>query len=96
MGFPKVGEVVGAHTDLYGDQTTRVTESEVVHLADKYVKGDDIISLEQRFQEPLERWRHDSIAMGHIMRRREAAFRLKEKLEAILKTDIEKVFGLTN
>lgn len=96
MGFPKIGEVVGAHTDLYGDQATRVTESEVVHLADKYVKGDDIISLEQRFQEPLERWRHDPIAKGHIMRRREAAFRLKEKLEAILGTSIEKVFGLTN
>jgi hypothetical protein len=93
MGFPKIGRVIGAHTDLSLDESDPVTESEVVHLADKCVKGDRIISMEQRFQEPLERWGHDAIAIGHIIRRREAAFLLKEKVEVILETSIEKVFG---
>lgn len=93
MGFPRIGQVIGAHTDLSLDETSPVTESEVVHLADKCVKGDRIISMEQRFKGHLDRWGHDPIAMGHIIRRQEAAFALREKIEAILGTSIEIVLG---
>ena len=95
MGFPAIAKIVGAHTDLSVDPFSAITETEVVHLADKCVKGDRIVPIEQRFQDPLARWGHDPIAMKHITRRREAAFKLKEKVEAILETSLEKSSRIT-
>jgi CTP:molybdopterin cytidylyltransferase MocA len=93
MGFPTIARIVGAHTDLSFDEYAPITEAEVVHLADKYIEGDRIISVERRFQKPLDRWRHDPVALGHIEKRRKIAFILKEKIEARLETSVEMVFG---
>jgi CTP:molybdopterin cytidylyltransferase MocA len=96
MGFPNIGRIVGAHTDLSFNEFSAITEAEVVHIADKLVEGDHIISMAQRFQKPLARWGHDAVAVGHIKRRQEIALMLQEKIEGILETSIEKVLDALN
>ncbi|HTP24924.1 MAG TPA: NTP transferase domain-containing protein, partial [Anaeromyxobacteraceae bacterium] len=50
LGFPEVGEVIGSHTDIDLRQAGTLGESAIVHLADKMVKGEDIVSPRERFR----------------------------------------------
>ena len=79
MGYPRIGEIVGSHTDLQIDETSEITEAEVVHIADKLVAQEDIIGIEKRFEPPLRKWARDPVAMDHIERRRAVAVKLQKK-----------------
>ena len=93
MGHPQIGEIVGGHTDLQVEVNSKITEVEVVHLADKLVEKDTtILEIEKRFQPALRKWAHDPVAMGHIKRRLAAAITLQEKIEAALHHSIRDLF----
>lgn len=48
-GYAAVGAVVGNHMSLGGESTERWSESAVVFLADKLIRGTERVSLEERF-----------------------------------------------
>ncbi|MTJ81482.1 MAG: NTP transferase domain-containing protein [Telmatospirillum sp.] len=54
LGFPAVAPLVAAHSDL-DFHGSRLDESALVFLADKLVRGDSLVSLEQRFSETFQR-----------------------------------------
>lgn len=84
MGFERVARVVAAHVDLEVAPQEPLGEAELVFLADKLVKGDRLISLEQRFAEGLARHGADPRVRRDIQRRWDNARRLQARVEAVL------------
>lgn len=70
-GFPRVARVVASHMALATPAT--LDESAVVFLADKLVRGEDRVSLADRFAPALQRWRDDPTALAGVHARRETA-----------------------
>jgi molybdenum cofactor cytidylyltransferase len=62
-----VAEIVAAHTDL-GD-FCRLDEAAIVFLADKLVRDEELVTLEQRFKPALKRFRKDAAALESARRR---------------------------
>ena len=60
MDFPHVAEIVSVHTDL--DFAGDIDERAIVYLSDKLVRGEEIVTIDQRFQAAFERFRDDPAA----------------------------------
>jgi len=84
LGFPRLARVVSVHTDLPPGEGERLDEGAVVFLADKLVRGDRVVSLEERFQAALERFSGSPEARAAVERRREAAGAVAERVERVL------------
>ncbi|MEZ4525767.1 MAG: NTP transferase domain-containing protein [Desulfobacterales bacterium] len=82
MGFPAVAEIVGAHVDLPIRDSDPVTEKEVVHLADKLVKGDRRVSVETRFLAKRIRYENDPQAKAGVEKRFANAMKMKMRVES--------------
>jgi putative nucleotidyltransferase with HDIG domain len=68
MDFPRVATIVGAHTklDFLGGH---LDECAIVYLADKLVRGDSVVTLEQRFQPALARFSDNPPALHAVQSR---------------------------
>ena len=82
IGYEKVGSIIGSHTDIVVDDTGRITESEILYLADKLVREDKVISIEERFKQSLNKYEDNPETLGKIENRRDAAYKIIEKLES--------------
>jgi putative nucleotidyltransferase with HDIG domain len=88
MGYARVGEVVAQHIRLFKEQeSSRVTEEEVVYYADKRVRHDEIVSLEERFMDLMERYGKDEKAIEQLERLKKAASETERKIFSILESD---------
>lgn len=85
MGFSGIADIVASHTDLPVERQAVSLEAKVVYLADKFVKEDTIIPLEERFQSALERFGSEPGAKADILRRRKQAFEVKDEIERLLR-----------
>jgi putative nucleotidyltransferase with HDIG domain len=58
LGYPGVGEIVRQHIclDPGSFDPDAVTEAEVVNYADKRVKHEEVVDIEERFRDVLERY----------------------------------------
>jgi hypothetical protein len=83
MGFPAVGRVVAAHTELPTD-CEGVDERALVFLADKLVAGTQFVGVERRFQPALERFHDQPEALAAAERRLHMARRIANAVESIL------------
>ncbi len=82
MGFPEVAEIVRQHVVLDPETNHgRITEALLVHYADKRVKHDAVVSLEERFRDLKERYGKSPEARGWI-----------EALEAQSRSIEERIF----
>jgi len=83
MGFPAVGRVVAAHTELPPD-CEGIDERALVFLADKLVAGTQFAGVERRFQPALERFRAQPEALAAAEQRLRQARRVASAVESIL------------
>ena len=79
MDFPKVAEVVGAHTDL--GLSFALDEKAIVYLADKLVRGEQSASIAERFQPALDRFSGDPVAHQAAQRRMRTAMEIALAVE---------------
>jgi CTP:molybdopterin cytidylyltransferase MocA len=82
-GFPKVADIVRAHMDITANDAGPVTEAEIVHLADKFIVGHRLVSLEDRFARKLRQYGRNPAVADAIEYRRETALRIQSKIEKI-------------
>lgn len=82
MGYPQVGSIIGSHTDIEVGEKGGITESEILYLADKLVREDRRISIEERFGNSLDKFKDNPEAMRKIENRRTAAYKIVKKIEA--------------
>jgi CTP:molybdopterin cytidylyltransferase MocA/HD superfamily phosphohydrolase YqeK len=91
MGFKEVGDVVCVHTFLDQKPSGLELESEVVYLADKFVQGDQVVSLEQRFQISLQKHAVTPTIEERINQRKQRAYAVKRELEEMLQYPMERL-----
>jgi uncharacterized protein len=88
MGYARVGEVVAEHIQLSRkNDPLLVTEEEIVNYADKRVQHDHIVSLEERFNDLMDRYGKGEKASEEMERLRKATFEIENKIFSILGID---------
>jgi hypothetical protein len=73
QGFTKLAGVVAAHMELDFMAESELDEKAVVFLADKLVKGERLVTIEERFSSALDRFSQDDQVMALVLRRKKAA-----------------------
>jgi len=92
MDFPRVAAVVGAHTEL-DFSGGHLDESAIVYLADKLVRGDSLVTLEQRFQPALARFSDDSHTLQAVHRRMATANAVALAIETQIGASLSSIVG---
>ncbi|WP_432735106.1 HD domain-containing protein [Maridesulfovibrio sp. FT414] len=80
-GFEKVAEIVEAHNDLEYSGDRPVTEKEIVFIADKLVKGDQMVTVVYMYDHKIEARRDNPEAVADLERRKVVAMRIKTSIE---------------
>ena len=81
LGFDQAAEIVAAHKDLVWQPGMAITEKELVHLADKLVRGARIVSIAERFEEKLFLFRDDPEVVRAVQDRYDLALLLGAAVE---------------
>ncbi len=85
-GYPRVAEIVEQHVWLKREREPQsVSEEEVVNYADKRVRHDQIVSLEERFQDLKDRYGRNEEALAYLDRMEKLALEMESKIFLILK-----------
>ena len=93
LGFGRAAEIIAAHQDLVWEPGTAITEKEIVHLADKFARGNRIISLTERFEEKMALYRDNPEAIRAIQGRYEQARQICAAVEAETGKQIEDILS---
>lgn len=84
MGYPTVGDIIAEHMDIVVEPDQAVTESEILYLADKLVKNDQLMDLETRKVETLEFYKDNPRATEKIAKRYQNAELILQKIKSII------------
>lgn len=95
LGFERAAAIVAAHKDLDWTPQMGIGERELVHLADKMVRGNRLVRIEERFEEKLALYRYDPKAISAIRLRYEQAQRLAAAVEAEIGQSLDSVAEMT-
>lgn len=87
--YPEVAEIVASHMDICVSPSEFPDEKEIIYLADKLVKKDQLIGLQSRFAFALEKYKDDPLIKQKVMERLENALTIKDKIEALLKMPMD-------
>lgn len=93
QGFSAVADLVVRHMDLESREGRPVNEAEVLFLADKLLKGDRRVTLEDRFEATLARFRDNPEARSAALRRLDRAMAVKRRVESAVGRSLEDVLG---
>ncbi len=71
-GYPEIGEIVGEHVILHSFSHARLaaglfTAKDIIYYADKRVRHDQIVSLDQRLEYILERYGNNDAKRQHLI-----------------------------
>jgi len=89
LGFGKVGDIVAVHSDLAGGDLSLPLESKSVFLADKFVGGEKLVSLEERYHHPD----FPPEVQAQITERLKVARGVKRELEKLIGRPLESVIS---
>lgn len=88
MGYERIGEVVAEHIHLTREfSPSSISEEEVVNYADKRVKHDQIVTLDERFRDLKERYGESRRALELLETLKRATFEVEKKIFSILEID---------
>ncbi len=94
IGLGKTGDIVAVHTDLPSDNSRISLEAKIVFLADKFIGGEEPVTIDRRFQFSLERFGDNPEVKNSILQRKQRALVVKQELENLLGYPLETlVFG---
>lgn len=80
FGMEEMARLVEDHRDLTLADDAPITERELVFLADKYVRGSEIVPITERFHSKMERYADDPAAVTAIAGRMERALQLARRM----------------
>jgi molybdenum cofactor cytidylyltransferase len=90
MGYRRVARIVAAHRDIELQERS-MGESELVYLADKISNGVHLVSLEERFQQALDKFGDQPEIKPAIIKRFQNALLIKNRLEDVLEISLEEL-----
>jgi putative nucleotidyltransferase with HDIG domain len=84
LGYPRVAEVVERHIMVPRGKLVGVTEEEIINYSDKRVMHDRIVTLEERFEDLIERYgkepEHKALNLTFLERARELERKIFRRL----------------
>ena len=93
LGLGDLAECVGNHRDVESCLLQRLTEVEVVFLADKLVSGDRPVTVNSRYEEKLTLYSGDPESCRAIRRRMKNGIRVKELVERQCGKTLNQILG---
>ena len=90
MGFSKIGDIVAVHSTLSEGNTGLSLEAKVVFLADKLVEGEKLVSIEERYRSTNHRHGLTPEIESKIQERKLCALKVKEEIESLIGSSLEK------
>lgn len=91
IGFGGLSESVGLHRDACVPASGKMTEKELVCLADKLVRGTRRMTVEERFREKLQLYADDRLACAAIRERLANAMALQQLMENSTGMTVEEI-----
>jgi molybdenum cofactor cytidylyltransferase len=91
LGFFKTSEVVSTHSDLPDDNANISLETKIVYLADKFVKGENIVSLDERYLTSSRPFVVTPEIEAKIRQRKLRAIKVKLEIESLLGCSVESI-----
>lgn len=91
LGLGGLSAAVAAHRDASPPDDGRITEKEIVCLADKLICGSSRVSVEERFAQKLALYAGDEAAYRAILGRRQNALAVQRLVEARTGRNIEDI-----
>jgi putative nucleotidyltransferase with HDIG domain len=79
-GYDEVADIVAAHNDIEYSGNLPVTEKEIVFIADKLVKGDQMVTVVYMFDHKIESCT-DQTLLVKLKQSKEVALRIKTSIE---------------
>ena len=96
FGFPGVADVVARHMTIDFDGRS-IDEGAVLYLADKLIKGEKRVLLEERFAPAFTRFADDAGALASVLRRFTDARAIQSAVESRVGTlDLRQAGPVTN
>lgn len=89
LGFVEIAKVISTHSDLPEDYSNISIETKVVYLADKLVKGESIVSLDERYLISNRPFIVTSDIEAKILQRKLRAINIKLEIESLLGYPLE-------
>lgn len=93
LGLPLLAPIIAAHQGLPCPVDDIFTERDIVCLADKIVRGNKKVTMEERFEEKLALYEDDADAITAISRRYKDALATRDAFERASKKNIYDVSG---
>lgn len=91
MGFEMIGDIVTIHSDLPTGEIPVSLESKIVYLADKFVKGSNLVPIEERYHSASSKFSVTPEIEANIRQRKLSALKVKRELEDILGYSLDAV-----
>ncbi len=95
LGYPTVANVVGCHMDAQPQSHEAISYEEVVHIADKMVRADRIVSVAARFRHRLGTCGTTQGLAERVYQRRSRTLGIKERLERTLGCSVESCLSVS-
>ena len=86
-GYDRLARIVAVHHGLPPGEENCLTEASLVFLADKYVKGSRLVSLEERFTASMGKCSGSEAVRSHENQRRQAEA-VARRLAAVLGEEV--------
>ena len=91
LGYPEAAKIIAEHMELLAQNQGIINETTIVYLADKLVKGSQVVPLEKRLQEQNSRYKGDPLIQQIAAKRMENALDIQSKIERILQLKIDEI-----
>ena len=79
-----VAAMMGSHMNIFLTPNDPIDGRQILYLADKACKGDEVVGIEKNFSKSLHRWKDNEGARLSIMKRIDDAKRILSRFEEIL------------
>ena len=84
MGYPNIADIIATHMDLFFADEGKITEKEVIYLADKLTQGERVLELDKRLESKLEQLTGNPMGKMAAEKRIRTAMQIKHAIETII------------
>lgn len=93
MGFSPVAEIVRYHMDLVVEDDCLITEKEILYIADKLVRGNQVVGLSERFNLKARHYKDNPKAQAAIAQRLKTAQKIAEGIKRVTGKTLENLLA---
>jgi putative nucleotidyltransferase with HDIG domain len=90
-GFGAIGDIIAVHTNIGSGDTRPSIEAKIVFLADKFVRDEETVTIEERYRSAGEKYGHILGVEEKIGRWQSEALEVKEELEGLLGSSLDDI-----